>query len=127
MAPLAPTKFFCVLHSGTRGLQSLTRPLHGEDYVINKKNLDSILLVISLVVNLKYIINMHARFQKIDYFTTLHALIRSCTFCGCLERCRPALLLHPAHFDAFFEGLSFLTIVSKQLQCPLTLHSGINV
>ena len=51
---------------------------------------------------LKYLINVHARFQKIDYFTTLHALIRSCTFYGYLERCRPALLLHPAHFDAFF-------------------------
>ena len=69
---------------------------------------------------LKYLINVHARFQKIDYFTTLHAFIRSCTFYGYLERCRPALLLHPAHFDAFFEGLSFPNFVSKQLQCSLT-------
>ena len=29
---------------------------------------------------LKYLINVHARLKKLDFFTTLHTLIRSCTF-----------------------------------------------
>ena len=48
-------------------------------------------------LTMEYLINVHSRLLISNFFITLHALIRSCTFIVFWRKFQSARLLHPAH------------------------------